>query len=306
LVIILPELRHQTKLVLGVEVVEESAEASVTVFSVVKDLADGSLQPQITAVAVDARIVSKLLCMPAEIELIVGLVPVPQGHYQLRFIVAFKTGARNYVENAIGSVAVISRIAAALDLEIIDVLWVNLRSQIARDVCVRDRHSVNQPAHLMAAANVELIVSEIGSRDVVGNHLQAIGAIRAGRQGDVLPVNESYRSHGINVYRLLLSFRRDGSGLAHGGNLKLEVENRRGVRTQCDRRALACKSALRYGHHVIAERHGRKRKGAVWLRLRGLGPGRRGRFQRHFDTANRPVLRVMNDAANVSENRCSH
>ena len=94
--------------------------------------------------------------MAAEIELIVGLIPIAKARHQLRFVVAFEAGSGNHVENSVGAVAVIRIIAAALHFEIVDVLGIDLRPEIARDIRIRDRHAVDQPTHLMAAANVEL------------------------------------------------------------------------------------------------------------------------------------------------------
>ena len=48
-------------------------------------------------------------------------------------------------------------------------LWIELRSDIARDVGVGNRHTVDQPLHLMAASHMQLIVHHVGARDEVGD-----------------------------------------------------------------------------------------------------------------------------------------
>ena len=49
------------------EIIEKRCEASITVFSVVKHLADRSLQSEIAAIAVEAGVVSKSLVWPPKL-----------------------------------------------------------------------------------------------------------------------------------------------------------------------------------------------------------------------------------------------
>src|ERR1700722_10155432 len=67
LVVILAQLRHQTKLVLRIQIVKKSSDPAVAILGVVKYLANGSLQPKVAAICIDTRVVRELLGVPAKI-----------------------------------------------------------------------------------------------------------------------------------------------------------------------------------------------------------------------------------------------
>ena len=103
--------------------------------------------------------------MAADAHIVVGLPEIAAARDQLALIVAFEAGARHDVEHAIGTISQICGVAAPLDLEIIDVLGIDLWSQVARDVGVWNLDPVHGPSRLMAPANMQLIVNDIGSRN---------------------------------------------------------------------------------------------------------------------------------------------
>ena len=112
-------------------------------------------------------------------------------------MIALEAGARDHVEDAISAVAELGAVASAIDFEIVDVLGIKLRAEIGGDVGIGNGHAVDEPTGLMSAADVELVVSEIGAGHVVGNHGEAVGAGGAGGVFDVEAVDEGGRSGGI-------------------------------------------------------------------------------------------------------------
>ena len=142
--------------------------------------------------------------MAAAIDLVVGLVVAAVAEDQLAFAVAFETGARDGVEDAVGAVAVFGVVAAALHFHVVEVLGIDLRAHIAGDVGVGHRHAVDQPAVLVAAADVQHVVNHVGAGHVVGDEGQAVGAVGP---GSVLNFGAAYQGRG-----------RDGIGRATTGS----------------------------------------------------------------------------------------
>src|ERR1019366_3562775 len=95
--------------------------------------------------------------------MIVGLVEAPGADQQFRVVVPFEPRSGKYVEHAVRAVAVRGVKAATLDFQEIDIFRVELWSDIAGDVSVRHRDAINQPADLMAPADMQLIMGDIGS-----------------------------------------------------------------------------------------------------------------------------------------------
>ena len=113
--------------------------------------------------------------MAAEIDLIVRLKEIPQAENELGFGVALESGAGSDIEDAIGAIAIISRVAAALDFEVIDIFGVDLRAEMAGDVGIGNGDAVDEPTDLVTAADVELIVSDVRAGDIVRDHGEAVG-----------------------------------------------------------------------------------------------------------------------------------
>src|SRR3984893_11640744 len=105
-------------------------------------------------------------------------------------MVALEAGAGNDVEDAVGAVAYVGGVAAALDFDVVDVLGVDLSGEVRGDVGVGDLDAVDEPADLVAATHVEHVVGHVGARDIVGDHGHAVGAVGAGGFGDVFAADE--------------------------------------------------------------------------------------------------------------------
>ena len=142
-------------------------------------------------------------------------------------MVALETAARNDVEDAVGAVADVGRVAAALDLDVVDVLGVDLRGEIAGDVGVGNLDAVDLPVELVAAAHVQHVVRHVGAGRVVGDHGHAVGAVRAGGFGDVLAIDQRGGRDAVDVCRGRETLH--GDGLVDGANLQREVQHRRGI-----------------------------------------------------------------------------
>src|SRR5579872_324730 len=108
--------------------------------------------------------------MAAEIELVVGLVKIAEAGDQLSFIVALKASAGHDVEDTISAVPELSAVTSPINLHVVDVLGVELRAQIGSDVGVGHGHTVDQPAGLVASANVQLVVGDVSTGDIVRDH----------------------------------------------------------------------------------------------------------------------------------------
>ena len=171
-----PQLREQAQLVLRIRVVNQRSEAAEAVGRIVDDRGGWSLQAEIGAVSVHAGVIGEAIGVATEVQLVVGLIEIAGTEDELGFVVALEPGAGGDVENAVGAVAVVGRVAPALRLHGINVFWVDLRTEVAGDAGVGNRDAVDQPGHLMAAADVQLIVDDIGTGDVIGNQRQAVGS----------------------------------------------------------------------------------------------------------------------------------
>jgi len=153
------------------------------------------------------------------------------------------------LKNAVGAVAVISGVAAALRFQSINILGIDLRAEVAGDVGVGNRNAVNQPAHLVSAANVELVVREISTGDVVGDHREAIGARGARRFLNLQAVDESRRCYGLG----LRGVRGDKHCLALCRKAQLKMQNRCGTGKHRGALLVRHEIHIRDRDHVFAE-----------------------------------------------------
>ncbi len=135
--------------------------------------------------------------MVAEGELGFTGAEVAAGEQELAFAVALEAVARKDVEDAVGAVANIGGVAAALGFECVNVLGIDLRADVGGDLGVGNRDAVDQPTGLVAAAHVKHVVGHVGAGDVVGDHLHADGAVGAGSQFDIGTGDESGGGCGI-------------------------------------------------------------------------------------------------------------
>src|SRR6185437_13120796 len=118
--------------------------------------------------------VSELFSVAAEVHLIVGLVERAEGSEQLTFLIALETRSRDRVEYTIGTVAVSRRVSAALGFEVIDVLRIDLRADIAGNIRIGNRNAVDGPGYLMSTANMQLVVRDPRARDIIGDRTQTV------------------------------------------------------------------------------------------------------------------------------------
>ena len=131
--------------------------------------------------------------MAAEADLIVGGIEAAVVEHQLAFTIALEAGARDHVEHSIGTVAELGRIAAALHFDGINVFGIELRANIAGDIGIGNGHAVDQPAHLVPTADMQLRVHDGGAGNVIGDHRQAVGLLRAWRAANLLAVEQRLR-----------------------------------------------------------------------------------------------------------------
>ena len=144
-----------------------------------KNVGTGRFKPVVAAIAVYAAVIGELLGVASEIHLIVGLVERAEGGDQLAFLIALEASSRDGIEDAIGAVAIGGGIAAALRLQVIDILGIDLRADVAGDVGVGNRNAVDSPGNLVSAAHVKLIVGHPCARNVIGDRGQAVAQIGA-------------------------------------------------------------------------------------------------------------------------------
>src|SRR5260370_39645328 len=69
----------------------------------------------------------------------------------MRLVVPLESAARDEVENPVGALAILGRVTAALDFEVVDIARIELRTDVGSDVRIRNGHAVDQPVDLMSA-----------------------------------------------------------------------------------------------------------------------------------------------------------
>src|SRR5207249_8943664 len=186
-------LSDEAQLVVRIGVVNQRSETAKTIGSVVNHGSGRSLQAEIGTVSAEAGVIGETICVPAEVELVVSLIEISGRENKLGFVVTLESRTRRDVENAIRTVAVVGRVTSALRLHGVNVFWVDLRAEVAGDIGVRDGNAVDQPGDLMAAANVQLVMDDVRTRNEISNQRQAVGSRSAGRVPDFEPVDESRR-----------------------------------------------------------------------------------------------------------------
>ena len=195
LVRVAPHGRHEPQLVVRIDVEEERAEPAKPALPVVKDVGHRGLEAEVAAVAGHAGVVREALAVPADTHLVVRLRVAPGAQDDLGVVVPLESRSRDHVEHRVGAIAELRVVAAPMHLQVVGVLRVDLRPDVAGDVRVRHRHAVHQPAHLVAAADVQLIVGDVGARHERRDHRHAVRPARPRRVGDVAAVDERGRRH---------------------------------------------------------------------------------------------------------------
>src|ERR1700722_17199369 len=120
------ELGDEAELVFRGAVVEQRCEAAVAVGGVVDYDSCGRGEAVVAAVAVEAGVVGELFCVVTEVELVVGLEEAACREDELGLAGALEAGAGDYVEDAVGAVAYVGGVTAALDFDVVDVLGIDL------------------------------------------------------------------------------------------------------------------------------------------------------------------------------------
>ena len=180
---------NQTQLVFWVQIENQRGKAAQTVGLVVEHQNGRRLQAVITATKIYAAVISEAFRVAAEAQLIVRLVKISICQQQLTLAFSLETAARDYIQDRVSAIAEFRRITATLNFEIVDVLRIKLRADRVRDVRVRHRHAIDEPSHLMPAANVQLIVGQIRTGNEVSYECETVSAIRSGSLRDFLPGN---------------------------------------------------------------------------------------------------------------------
>ena len=183
--VILAVLRVEAELIFGGLVANEGDEAALGVGGVVIDGGDGRGQAVVGAGAGEACVPGGCCGVVAERELGFAGAEIAAGEQQLAVAVALEAVAGKHVEDAIGAVAHVGGVAAALGFERVDVLGIDLRADVGGDLGVGDGDAVDEPTGLVAAAHVQHVVGHVGAGNVVGDHLHADGAAGAGGLVDV-------------------------------------------------------------------------------------------------------------------------
>ena len=180
LVVVAARRSHQAKLIVRRLIKGQGSETAETCGQIVQDFGAGGFQSEIGAVAGNAAVVGEALGVVAEAELVFGSVEAAVAGDQFGLTIALESGAGDNVEDAVGAVAVFRGVAAALHFEVVDVLGIELRSDVRGNIGVGHGNAVDQPGNLMSAANVELVVDHVRAGNVVGDHRQTVGLIGAG------------------------------------------------------------------------------------------------------------------------------
>ena len=233
---------------------------------------------------------------------IVGLVEIAGAEDEFRFAVALESGARHDVEDAVGAVAEFRSVAAAADFEIVDVLGIELRSEVGGDVGVGNGNAVDQPTGLMSSANVELIVGDVGARHEVGDHREAVGAGGAGSAREFLAVNNRGRRSRVGRR----SFDRAGNvhRLFRSGHAESKVQHRLRAGDHHHVLPTLLESDARDGDDIFAERNGVEDEVSTGIGVDGGRPVRGLGMDHHHRILYGTMLRIMNDAAHGPDDRC--
>src|SRR5947209_17323300 len=94
----------------------------------------GRSQAQIRTVTICADVVSEAIAMIAKTQLIVGAIETPRIDSEVTFAIAFKSAAGYHIQYAIRTVAGVGGQSPSLYLKGIDIAWMELRANVARDV----------------------------------------------------------------------------------------------------------------------------------------------------------------------------
>jgi len=168
------------------------------------------------------------------------------------------------VEHAINAITVFGAVTARLRLDVIDILGIELRPDIRRNVGVGHGHAVNRPGYLVAAAHVQLIVHHVRSGHEIGDDFEAVAGINTGIRGDLPLVDKEVASWRLGIQ--VGGRCRHVDTFVRRCKRKLVVQHRRAARAE-HQHLCGCGEAWRIDRDaVFSYRHGRELEDAVGIR----------------------------------------
>src|SRR5690348_1801518 len=281
----------QANLVIRIFIEDQRSKAAQSGGLRVDGLLDGCFEAEIGAVAGEAGVVSEAFGVISETDLVVGVVEAAVTRNQFGFTVPLESRARDYIENAVSAIAVLGGIAAALDLDAVDVLGIELRADVGCNAGVRNGHAVEHPGNLVSAANVQLVVNYVGSRDIVGDHCHAVGLSGAWSVRYLTAGHNAGGSGGVGIDAGLCIVHFNGFFIRGDGERYMQA--RFGRRSNGDRDDLGFESFGFDLNLVLAKRNIVETEAAFLVAGRGGSPGRALGGERDSGILNRAVLRVV-------------
>jgi hypothetical protein len=296
--------RDEAELVACALIEDQGREAGERRALVVQHFEIGPLEAEIGAAGGDATVPGKAIGMAAQGQVLVGLVSAAVGGRELAEAVALEAVARDHVEDAIAAVAVLRRITAALHFEILHVLGIELCAH-ARQVAVGNRHAIDLPCHTMPAARMQMVVHDVGSGHIVGDHRHAASAVLVGRVGDLHPRGEAFGGRRLGMDRVLHG--ADADGFADALHTEFEHDGSEGVRVDADLlHTLAGQTVGCGGDQVTADRNGLDEYATVGIGDRRSRPCRCLVAQHHRGLRHCQALRVPHRHTHGAEERGQH
>ena len=268
---------------------------------IVKILGAGSFQAEVRAISREASVPGKTVAVISKTDLGIGGVVAAVTEHQLALSIALKSGARDHVENSVGTVAVFGVVAATLDFQIVNVFRVELGANVGSDAGVGHGHAVQQPGNLVAAADVQLIVNYVGAGRVVRDHSQAVALIGARRMVDSFAAYHVGAGRRLRIHRRgdVLYFNRFGGVRDFECKMRLGLAPRRE-----DQSLLVRREAWGFdGDAIFAERNVFKPEFAGAVTDRGARPVGSRRAQRDLRILHGTVLRIVNESVYRAKNR---
>lgn len=107
-----------------------------------------------------------------------------------------------------------SGISAALNFDRVDILRIELRPDVAGDVGIRHRHAVDEPGHLVAAADMKLVVDEVRPRHELRHHVEAVRTKRSRCPIQLVAGDQAFRRRrlAVDAFRAARDSYRLGDG----------------------------------------------------------------------------------------------
>ena len=246
------------------------------------------------SVTIGAEVPGEALGVIGKADLIVSLSVTASAEDEFTAAIALKAVAWDDVEHSVGAVTEVGLIAAALDVEIVNVERVDGGAYVAGDVGVGDLDTVDKPAELVTAADVKHVMHHVGAWSVVGNHGQAVSATGSGRLDDLLAADEGGGRHGVwaDVGRL----GADLGGLRDGGDGERKMQDRTTVGRDGEDLLEWCEVCSCYGDDIDASRDAVEAEDAVGAG--GLAERECGMrcVQSDVSAVNGTVLGIVHDA----------